>query len=94
MSDIISFNTIFTGNIQRTSIQIAPRQDDSLEDGPMCGVTTGGKEECYWDCNIITTPLPSTFEKIITNPQCIEDCFQPNQVNAYETILSNMCNFT
>ena len=24
----------------------------SLENDPMCGITTGGKEECDWDCDV------------------------------------------
>ena len=37
----------------------------------MCGVTTGGREECFWDCDI-----SDTFNgTIITAPECLIDCF-------------------
>ena len=51
-----------------------------LEDDPMCGVTTGGKEECFWDCNIIPTPMPSTYENLITNPECLRDTSKKLQI--------------
>ena len=39
----------------------------------MCGVTTGGREECWWDCEIITySTLSDQFAK---NIECLKDCF-------------------
>ena len=40
----------------------------SLEDDNVCGITTGGKENCEWDC--IPTPYG-----IYQNPECLIDCF-------------------
>ena len=30
----------------------------NLQDDNMCGITTGGSEECWWDCNPIRTRYP------------------------------------
>lgn len=56
-----------------------------LEDDPMCGLTTGGKEECIWDCerlNFVATAsnVTSTVSSVLSgvtfkNPLCLEDCF-------------------
>ena len=37
----------------------------------MCGVTTGGRSECDWDCNIEET----SSDVFIGNPECFDDCF-------------------
>lgn len=37
----------------------------------MCGITTGGREDCFWDCEIemgFNGPIVST-------PECLLDCF-------------------
>jgi len=40
----------------------------TLENDPMCGLTTGGSEDCFWKCE--------TEERgIITNPECLSECF-------------------
>ena len=77
---------LFYGLMTRfnTEIETAPEKSDIvtkqnffLEDDPMCGTTTGGRDECFWNCEIIPTPLPSTFENLITNPECLrETCHQ------------------
>ena len=56
-----------------------------LEDDPMCGVTTGGREECVWDCEVINFAesdgfVTSTGSSVLAgvtfkNPLCLEDCF-------------------
>ena len=45
-----------------------------LESDAMCGVTTGGREECYWDCGLFNDPYLGV---LITNPECLLDCYQP-----------------
>ena len=45
-----------------------------LESEAMCGVTTGGREECYWDCGLFNDPYLGV---LITNPECLLDCYQP-----------------
>ena len=47
-----------------------------LEDDPMCGITTGGKAECEWDCEVAfgESLIGIVFTKF-TNPQCLKDCF-------------------
>ena len=35
--------------------QLSDVENDSnkiLENDPKCGMTTGGKEECFWDCQL------------------------------------------
>ena len=43
-----------------------------LENDPMCGITTGGAEDCFWDCQIEN----SNNGLIIQNPECLIDCFE------------------
>ena len=45
-----------------------------LESDTMCGVTTGGREECYWDCGLFNDPYLGV---LVTNPECLLDCYQP-----------------
>ena len=42
-----------------------------LENDPMCGLTTGGREDCFWDCDIGQTLNGA----IISTPECLLDCF-------------------
>jgi len=49
-----------------------PRQ--KLEDHPMCGITTGGQAECYFDCQIFSSA--STSSQVVTNLECLKDCFR------------------
>ena len=51
-----------------------------LENDPMCGITTGGKEECFWDCEINSKGIGNG--PIITSPECLLDCF--SEVNQYK----------
>merc|ERR1712223_1254657 len=44
-----------------------------LENDAMCGITTGGQDECWWDCMIISGSEVSG--QAITNPECLRDCF-------------------
>ena len=46
----------------------------------MCGITTGGTHECWWDCqiNIIEGLLrPGDYRSYIENVECLEDCYTP-----------------
>ena len=53
-----------------------------LEDDPMCGLTTGGREQCFWDCTLFSSNTLSravlNFENgdLISNPECLLDCYQ------------------
>ena len=43
----------------------------------MCGLTTGGREECDWDCDVAFFGQffgPEVTE--IANPECLRDCFK------------------
>ena len=47
----------------------------------MCGITTGGREECWWDCQIFITGAnarPGEYSSIFNNLDCLEDCPTPN----------------
>merc|ERR1711976_21330 len=39
-----------------------------------CGIVTGGREECHWDCEIVFTD-DDRFR--VRNPECVKDCFPP-----------------
>ena len=44
----------------------------------MCGLLTGGSEECWWDCHIqrVERPeLPGKWFSIIPDPSCLTDCY-------------------
>ena len=41
-----------------------------LMEDEFCGIATGGKENCEWDCI-----LSSSNQKIYLNPECMLDCF-------------------
>ena len=52
-------------------------------------MTTGGKEECFWDCPLLRYSNLS-FVQITNEPSCLRDCFSPNShiqllLNDYET---------
>ena len=48
----------------------------------MCGLTTGGREQCFWDCTLFSSNTLSravlNFENgdLISNPECLLDCYQ------------------
>lgn len=49
-----------------------------LESDPQCGLTTGGQEECWWDCHRERKQFPESpgvFTSVITNPSCLSDCY-------------------
>ena len=48
-----------------------------LENDPHCGLTTGGKEECFWDCPLLIFSNLSYYE-ITNEPSCLRDCFPQN----------------
>ena len=51
-----------------------------LENDPQCGLTTGGREECWWDCafQLYEEPNPGAFVDYITNIDCLADCYPPD----------------
>ena len=38
----------------------------------MCGITTGGKEDCFWNCEIGNNTF---LGRLIQNPECLLKCF-------------------
>ena len=43
-----------------------------MENDDACGITTGGEENCEWDC------IPTPFGGYYINPECLIDCFDEN----------------
>ena len=43
----------------------------TLDDDPFCGLTTGGDENCEWDCYSFYFAVP-----YYSNPECFLDCFK------------------
>ena len=49
-----------------------PRQSRyRLENDPSCGLTTGGREECWWDCGLQRVD----GDTYLLPPSCLADCF-------------------
>ena len=52
-----------------------------LENDPQCGITTGGQDECFWDCETTTDPRAFGsghsffFNKVLTDYSCLQDCY-------------------
>ena len=69
-----------------------------LENDPKCGITTGGQDECYWDC--VTTTNPENFDthsfyfnKVLEDYACLQDCYgdvsmRRNHLIMYDNVLS------
>merc|ERR1712131_456740 len=51
---------------------IFTRKEFKLENEVDCGVTTGGKEECYWDCEVV---IVDNYPAVVRDPECLRDCF-------------------
>ena len=49
-----------------------------LENHLMCGRTTGGQDDCIWDCEVAQTQSG----QLIRNPLCLRDCF-PEVMHCY-----------
>lgn len=50
----------------------------------MCGTTTGGRQECWWDCQRFIAAerqfsSPGQYSSLITNLDCLDDCYAPNR---------------
>ena len=48
-----------------------------LVNDPLCGLTTGGREECWWSCEISKLEQygRSQFLHFVNNPTCLESCY-------------------
>ena len=44
-----------------------------LENDPMCGITTGGSDDCFWNCKI--EQIGPDNRPFITPPECLLECF-------------------
>jgi len=60
-----------------------------LENHPMCGVTTGGKEECYFDCTVVSTIGSG---QLIENLPCLQDCFLTGPDSCLTSLLNDVIN--
>jgi len=67
--------TALTGQLAANFIgnTLFPAPRPRLENDPMCGLTTGGSSECFWDCEYVSDP---NFGSIISNLECLLDCFE------------------
>ena len=79
LTPIAVFTTVFTAalGVHTTKYLLTPptvRQ--TLENDPQCGLTTGGQQECYWDCQAFYADF--TTGVIAVDPVCLADCFPPN----------------
>ena len=61
---------------------VTARNINVLQDHPMCGIPTGGKDECWWSCSKIYASSPGDFGITldfsliyIVDPFCLEKCF-------------------
>ena len=60
----------FPKNLEEISIEkMFPKY--KLKNDLMCGRTTGGQDDCIWDCEVVETQDGPR----ITNPLCLRDCF-------------------
>ena len=80
LTPIAVFTTAFTAalGVQTSMYLLSPPTPPTarqiLENDPQCGLTTGGQEECYWDCQrfYLAVYLQGT---VAQNPECVADCF-------------------
>jgi len=72
-SFLVAVGTAFIVANVLLATALAPKRY-KLEDDNMCGITTGGKAECYFDC-ISTSSLKEPSVRLIKNLTCLEDCF-------------------
>jgi len=61
------------GNILLAVALLPDRQ--MLENHPMCGMTTGGKAECYFDCETTYNRRTPSI-RLIKDLNCLNDCFK------------------
>ena len=84
---IFTFASLLTLNTFRelTEHDYIPT-DFILDNDPKCGVTTGGRNECDWDCeqklnfaDVLDITFTDTNRAVPVNPECLVDCFTVNQ---------------
>jgi len=96
MASIFSqLTSLFSQELQMTSFLLGiakPRH--KLENSARCGITTGGKEECYFDCQVFSSV--DTSGPIVTNLECLKDCFpdrggmRRNMVNCVNSLITDV----
>merc|ERR1712223_467022 len=72
LGTVFAVGVAYTGLILANSL-LNPPEKPKLENDAMCGITTGGQDECWWDCMIMSDSALSG--QAITNPECMKDCF-------------------
>ena len=92
---LASFLATFVISLGLRTTQLLIENDGKtkLQDDPMCGTTTGGSEECTWDCernifefglvldgNVSNVPSEASVlaGQTFSDPLCMEDCFAPD----------------
>ena len=67
--------SVFTSEPLFHSGLLENKNSSRLEDDAFCGIATGGKENCEWDC------IPSFSKQgLYLNPECMLDCFNRDQI--------------
>lgn len=74
MTTLITVGVAFVAANLFLAIALKPERH-KLENDAMCGVTTGGEPECYFDC-ISTFNLKEPSVRLIKDLSCLEDCFK------------------
>ena len=83
-------NDVYLGDLLRPRYLEGQDKDTSsisrsrykLENDPQCGLTTGGQDECYWDCVVTSNPKffgfghYVYFDRVLTNYSCLSDCYE------------------
>ena len=54
------------------SILKIPQEQGTFESHRLCGIPTGGSQECNWDCKL------GYQGYVFSNPECLKDCFPTN----------------
>ena len=76
-----SFIVTFIASLALTTFRniLEPRQERfCLENDPECGLLTGGREECWWGCDIYRHENAlgqGNWFTYFTDPSCLDDCY-------------------
>ena len=68
----------FTVSIKSKQLYFTEAENNRLQNDPSCGLTTGGREECWWTCDMQNFEDPlrvAKYFQFITDPTCLEDCY-------------------
>jgi len=60
----------------------------TLENHPMCGVTTGGQDECYFDCKMVS--CVENYDILVEDLHCLTDCFEDKPDSCVTALLNDI----